>query len=188
MSDWRRQAACRGHEDPEMWCHNYNEEAAKAEEDAIYICLARCEVRLACGEWALITGESDIIAGGYRTWIDADIKELEKELPHVTAKRVRRARRTYECDTCGATFTTTTTRYSEQCRACLQGLVPAEPVREWIRTLLGAGMKTYQIAEAAGRKSNTISGIMAKTDPPQWVRATTAACVFAVGLPEAMSA
>ncbi|MGI5252792.1 WhiB family transcriptional regulator [Actinacidiphila glaucinigra] len=61
MTDWREQATCRGHEDPDLWFPNPTDYARQ--RAAIVICRT-CPVQAACDQWADDNRIPDGIWGG----------------------------------------------------------------------------------------------------------------------------
>lgn len=173
MTEWIHKAACRQHETPNWWTPLNSDDPAT---EALRICHKECPVRLACAEWALRSGERDVVAGGYRTWDEEDLEKLSKELPHIAAQVKRAKRRSFVCADCGETFQTT--RPSTRCSPCRQGLVPAGPVRESL-LMLRKLMSTDEIGASTGVAPTTLSGIVSKSNPPKWVKAVTAQRVMA---------
>ena len=173
MTFWIYKAACRGHDFPDLWTPLKADDPAT---EAKRICREECAVRLACGEWALRTGERHVVAGGYRTWDEKEQQELRDELPHVKAKGPRPKRRQVVCADCGATFDTTGSHTT--CPNCRKGLVAAEPVRQRLLELRKV-MTTEAIGTEINISPNTLSGIMSPSKPPKWVAAKTAERVMA---------
>lgn len=60
---WRKRAACRG-VDPELWFPVGNSGVGASQaEDAKAVCFG-CDVRLACGQWAMDTNQDHGVWGG----------------------------------------------------------------------------------------------------------------------------
>lgn len=71
--DWRDDAACREHPEPETWFPvGSSPEALQAEEAAKRVC-NRCPVRTDCLDWAMDTGQDTGVWGGVSEYDRADL-------------------------------------------------------------------------------------------------------------------
>ncbi|MBF6302286.1 WhiB family transcriptional regulator [Nocardia amamiensis] len=172
-TDWRNQAACAGHPDPDLWFPISSDDPAT---EAKRIC-AGCPVREVCGMIAVRTNEQYAVAGGYRTSNPDERAELQAWLGfgRSPAYRVR-------CTECDTVFTTRTKfNTCEDCR----GLMPVADVRRHINDLMDAGRSARSIAASAGVGFSTICKLADSEDGWQHVHKTLARRILAITLDDA---
>ncbi|MEU4092017.1 WhiB family transcriptional regulator [Streptomyces sp. NPDC026673] len=83
MRDWRQQAACRGHDDPDLWFAHPTEYARR--RSALVICRA-CPVAVECDQFA---EDNDIRDG---IWGGLDRREVRR-MRYLAQRRATRAAR-----------------------------------------------------------------------------------------------
>ncbi|WP_063046271.1 WhiB family transcriptional regulator [Nocardia pseudovaccinii] len=170
-TDWRNQAACAGHPDPDLWFPISSDDPAT---EAKKICWDYCPVRDVCGMIAVRTGEQYAVAGGYRTSDPDERAQLREWLGfgRSAASRVR-------CTECGATFSTRAKfNTCEDCR----GFAPVEDLHRHINALLDAGRSARSIAASASVGVSTICKLAKKEDGWQNVHKTIARRILAITL------
>lgn len=191
MSDilWRNAALCRG-EDPELWFpvgRSTNSPAMAQVEEAKAVCRG-CPVRRECAEYAYNAGQTAGIWAGHDLERRAGRDDL---VEFVTGKRPTRYKpargdERLICEGCGQEFERPPTVHRTTCKNCWLGLVDSGPAREWIHKLLRWGRTREQIATLAGVRDETIRRIDLGRQPE--IKATTAARIRAVPLPESVRA
>lgn len=166
IPSWRHKAACREY-DPELWWAFSGTDEHRFARD---VC-QNCPVRRACGEYAL--DRSNRVAagiwGGYdvttqkralRRWLTADQAQ-----PDIDETRSI-------CATCGEEFAP---GYREPlvCHPCASGLVPAAPIAEFVRGLLGAGWSLRDVSDETGVSRDVLRQLMHPTKPGRYVSQRT---------------
>ncbi|MFI6959669.1 WhiB family transcriptional regulator [Nocardia sp. NPDC050408] len=171
--DWREQAACRNHPEPNLWFPvGINDPC----DDAKDICVNHCPVRETCGLVANRTRERHAVMAGFRCSDPDEFIDLRIWLGVENP-----ARRTRTCRHCGVKFSTRHPR-RRACPEC-RDLVPLEPVHRHIQHLRNVGKYTLRgIAAASGVSVGTVS-LLAKGQSPYegpYVSRAIAARLFAV--------
>jgi WhiB family redox-sensing transcriptional regulator len=176
-NDWRHRAACRNHENPDLWFSDGLK--SEATREAKRICHG-CPVRRDCGDEAARHGIRDGVAGGYHTKFTGEWEQLHiwlgRELPN--GRRGKQEPRAVVCAQCGNEFETRRQDLLMRCPPCVQGLVDAVPVREHIiRVKAATGWSNRQIGERAGVSKNAVRALLIEQ---QYISRTTAVRLRAV--------
>ena len=165
-ADWRHAATCR-ELDGELWFPAANDADTSLPRR---VCLD-CPVRWECGAAALQAGESEGIWAGYWMKHKREREALERALPDVLARTPQGV-----CQECGLDYTPNASD-TGRCGACVRGLVPAEPVRDYVRQLHDQ-LSWRQIGAMAGLSLHTVQSLM--NHPREYMTRETADALMAI--------